>query len=64
MTAKVGATPLAPLRCHEKDIIAEYMMDEKLVKNGWQMEWVFIDCAPSAPLKKALLDRGIKVTLK
>jgi hypothetical protein len=53
-----------PTVYNEKDIIAEYMMDGKLVKNGWQMEWVFIDCAPSAPLKKALVDRGIKVTLK
>jgi hypothetical protein len=46
------------------DMKAEYAMDAKLIKAGWQMEWVFLGCVPSGPLKAELEQRGIKITLK
>ncbi|MDR1502137.1 MAG: hypothetical protein LBT43_06750, partial [Prevotella sp.] len=51
-TGKVYAT---------KDILEEIAADAVLVKRGWNIEWKFIDCELSEPLKKALENANIKI---
>ncbi|CAM3290748.1 hypothetical protein EMST110833_06720 [Empedobacter stercoris] len=54
-TAKVYAT---------KDILAEIAADAELVISGWKIEWKFIDCELSEPLRKALKKANIKIIEK
>jgi hypothetical protein len=45
-------------------IKSELNADKYLIDNSfWQIEWVFKECVPSAPLKTLLEDAGITVTL-
>jgi hypothetical protein len=44
------------------DIRAEIELDRLLVKNDWQIEWVFKDCELSEPLEQLLNEAGIKIT--
>jgi hypothetical protein len=44
-----------------KDILNEVAADAELVKLGWKIEWKFIDCELSEPLRKALADAGITI---
>jgi hypothetical protein len=43
------------------DIKNEVSMDAQLVKIGWQVEWAFKACKPSAPLRTLLTDSKITV---
>lgn len=51
-TGKVYAT---------KDILREIEADAILVQQGWKIEWKFIDCELSEPLRKALSDVNITI---
>jgi hypothetical protein len=44
-----------------KDILTEVAADAELVKLGWKIEWKFIDCDLSDPLRQALKDAGITI---
>jgi hypothetical protein len=44
-------------------IRTEVAADRILVSEGWAIEWVFKDCAPSGPLKKLLDDASVIITL-
>lgn len=48
-----------------KDILAEIAADKYLIdKDGWNIEWVFLDTEISQPLKQALENANIKITFK
>lgn len=44
-----------------QDIIREIESDAVLVKLGWKIEWKFIGCDLSQPLREALNNAGIKI---
>jgi hypothetical protein len=48
-----GSVPL------DTDNAAEAVRDALLVKRGWKMTWIFLDCEPSGPLQSELLGSGI-----
>jgi hypothetical protein len=43
------------------EIVWEHERDALLVQQGWDIEWVFDGCEPSAPLRKALEDANIRI---
>lgn len=45
------------------DIDAEVVRDAKIVKQGWKITWIFVDCEPSGPLLDKLLGSGIIIEL-
>jgi hypothetical protein len=47
-----------------QDIIREIEADAHLVLDGWNIEWKFIDCDLSQPLRDALIGAGIKILQK
>ncbi len=44
-----------------QDIIREIEADAQLVRDGWKIEWKFIDCELSQPLRDALIEAGITI---
>ncbi|WP_406409328.1 DUF4157 domain-containing protein [Streptomyces sp. NBC_01643] len=46
------------------DNLYEVERDSKLVRRGWEMTWIFIDCEPSGPLMSALLSAGINIEIR
>jgi hypothetical protein len=44
-----------------EDIESEVRRDAQLVKQGWDIKWILIDTEPSEPLRKLLLDSGIRI---
>lgn len=41
--------------------LSEIAADAQLVKDGWKIEWKFIDCELSEPLRTALKNANIKI---
>ncbi|MBC8161929.1 MAG: hypothetical protein H7Z42_11995 [Roseiflexaceae bacterium] len=48
---------------HDPDIASEVQRDAALVRDDWQIEWVFEGCEPSQPLRDALEEAGIGITI-
>jgi hypothetical protein len=46
------------------DLRSEYERDGTIVKRGWEITWLFIDCEPSGPLTTELTARGITVEIR
>jgi hypothetical protein len=46
-----------------EDISWEVERDAMLVDDGWQIEWVFEGTEPSRPLREALEQAGITITI-
>ncbi|MCU1444324.1 MAG: hypothetical protein JWQ59_2474 [Cryobacterium sp.] len=44
--------------------VSELQFDAKLVVNGWDITWLFIDCEPTGPLKDQLLAGRITIEIR